>query len=255
MTIILSCIVCHAQEGLTGRVTDMDGRPLNGATIVHFNLPDSTILAFTYSDADGQFSLPTGLSGVVEVSYVGYKRKDCVVECETLVIALEEESNKIQEAMVSAVRASSITMDSGKFTYRPGSLDIALPDTYELLRNTPLLTVEEDKVSILGKGASTVYINGREAKMSSDMIADYLRSIPTTQIDKIEIITSPDATKKADTEGGIVNIVLKAPTEGFAGNASVSASYAYERFSPTAKFSLRYAKSKFSASLSERFQR
>lgn len=250
LLLAFSCLPVLAQGNITGIVSDTEGKPIAGATVVHFSLPDSTILSFAVTSNDGVFTLPYGEGGVVEVSSVGYKKMDVTLDGTQMRLVMEQDVESLAEATVTSFKAASLTKESGKFIFKPGSLDLGLADTYEVLRNTPMMSIEGGQVSILGKGASTLFINGRKGKMSQDMIADYLRSIPPNQIDKIEIITVPGATQKASTEGGIVNLVLKAPTQGLAGSASASLGLQSNRFSPRVNVSLRYAKSKFSASLS-----
>ncbi|MER3464514.1 MAG: TonB-dependent receptor [Chitinophagaceae bacterium] len=56
---------------------------------------------------------------------------------------------------------------------------------------------------------ATIYINGREQKMSTADIATLLKSLPPSAIASIEILRTPSAKYDASGSGGIVNIVLK----------------------------------------------
>src|SRR5205085_10617655 len=56
---------------------------------------------------------------------------------------------------------------------------------------------------------ATVYINGREQKMSAADIATMLKNLPPNSIASIEILRTPSAKYDASNSGGIVNIVLK----------------------------------------------
>lgn len=87
-------------------------------------------------------------------------------------------------------------------------------------------------VSILGKGSPTIYINGRNPLMNNAMVMDYLRSLPSRSIDKIEIMPTSGVSHNASMHGGIINIVLKKPEQGLRGSVSAETSYQGERISP-----------------------
>lgn len=101
----------------------------------------------------------------------------------------------------------------------------------DALRLAPRIKVDEstDAISIIGKGSITVMINDRLMQMSSDQLANYLKTIRTEDIDKIEVITNPPAKYDATGNSGIVNIVLKnAKSESI--NGSLSSSYNYQKY-------------------------
>jgi hypothetical protein len=56
---------------------------------------------------------------------------------------------------------------------------------------------------------ASIYINGREMKMSAADVATMLKSLPPNSIEKIEIMRTPSAKYDASGSGGIVNVVLK----------------------------------------------
>ncbi|MES1216722.1 MAG: TonB-dependent receptor, partial [Bacteroidota bacterium] len=83
-------------------------------------------------------------------------------------------------------------------------------NAYEVLEKTPGAVVDQDGNVYLNSNApATIYINGREMKMSADDIASLLKSLPAGSVSKIEILRTPSAKYDAANSGGIVNIVLK----------------------------------------------
>ncbi len=62
--LILSNQVTHAQNNLTGKITDQDNRPLEGATIFLVELNKGTI-----SDKDGNFELMNLPNGKTKFSF------------------------------------------------------------------------------------------------------------------------------------------------------------------------------------------
>ena len=69
-----------------------------------------------------------------------------------------------------------------------------------------------------------IYINDRETKLSGDELIDYLRSYDASQIQKVEIITTPPSKYDAAGNAGIINIRLKSRPKDYLGG-TVSASY------------------------------
>lgn len=101
----------------------------------------------------------------------------------------------------------------------------------DALKLAPRIKVEEatDAISIIGKGSVSVMINDRLMQMSSEQLSNYLKTIRTEDIDKIEVITNPPSKYDATGNSGIINIVLKnAKQESF--NGSISSSYNQQKY-------------------------
>ncbi|MDR2237606.1 MAG: outer membrane beta-barrel family protein [Chryseobacterium sp.] len=81
----------------------------------------------------------------------------------------------------------------------------------EVLANTPLLKLDEDKglLSIVGKSGVSVMVNDRMLNLSGPELMNYLKNLRSENIAKIEVITTPPAKYDAQGNSGIINIVLK----------------------------------------------
>ena len=80
----------------------------------------------------------------------------------------------------------------------------------EVMEKTPGLFVDQDgNIYISSTSPATVYINGREQRMSNADIASMLKVLPPNSIEKIEILRTPSAKYDASNGGGLVNVVLK----------------------------------------------
>lgn len=81
----------------------------------------------------------------------------------------------------------------------------------EVLANTPLLKIDEDKglLSIVGKSGVSIMVNDRMLNLSGAELINYLKSLRSENIAKIEVITTPPAKYEAQGNSGIINIVLK----------------------------------------------
>jgi len=124
-------------------------------------------------------------------------------------------------------------------------------DASETLANVPMLKVDENMglISITGKSTVSVMINGRMLNLSGNALLNYLKSIRSENITKIEVITTPPSKYEAQGNSGIINIILKKnPNLGFSGNINTNLiQRTYSGFSSNG--SLSYQTEKFSSSL------
>ncbi|MCL7987179.1 outer membrane beta-barrel family protein [Sphingobacterium sp. lm-10] len=89
----------------------------------------------------------------------------------------------------------------------------------DALRNTPLIRLQNDNVSIVGKGGVAIMVNDRMLNLSGSELSNYLQSLRSEDITRIEIITTPPSKYEAQGNSGIINIILKKnPNLGWSGN-------------------------------------
>ncbi len=82
-------------------------------------------------------------------------------------------------------------------------------DLTQVLSGTPMLSVTDNAVSIVGKSGVSIMINDKLLNLSGTDLINYLRSLRSDDIAKIEIITAPPAKYEAQGNSGIINIILK----------------------------------------------
>ncbi len=246
--IYVECI--HKTEHhLKGVVLDENNLPLPYANVALLSPRDSTLITGGVTNESGRFVIPNDHGKVIaRISYVGYKTVHLLCARDNAgTIKMQHDSTRLSGVVVTA-STHRLKQEPGKFIYKPSPSEVVGIDSYELLQYAPLVCVENNTVSILGKGTSTIYINGRKPLMNNASLMEMLRSVPADRIEKIEIIMSPNSSHKASTTGGIVNIVMKKnPNEGLTGSASVSATYLGERITPRASLYLGYSKNRFNA--------
>ncbi|WP_185829246.1 TonB-dependent receptor [Sphingomonas ginkgonis] len=96
-------------------------------------------------------------------------------------------------------------------------------DSLQLLRGLPAVTISpDDRVMLLGNPNVTLMTDG--VPVRGDAV-QFLRGLRGGDIERIEIITNPSAEYPAAGTGGIINFVLRKPTQdGTSGSASLEAS-------------------------------
>ena len=65
-----------------------------------------------------------------------------------------------------------------------------------------------ETVSLNGKG-SLVMVDGKRTYMATYDLALFLKGLPSQELQKIELITSPGAKYNTEGPGGVINIVTK----------------------------------------------
>lgn len=93
--------------------------------------------------------------------------------------------------------------------------------TWDIVRMTPLVSIDNDD-NVKAEGESvTVYINDRKSVFTGKELKEYLKTIPADNLMKIEVITSPSS--RYEASGAVINIVLKKrDDEGLKGSVSLT---------------------------------
>ena len=80
----------------------------------------------------------------------------------------------------------------------------------DVLERSPGVTVgQNDVISMAGKAGVIIMINGKIVPMTGEELGNYLRSLPSTVIERIDLITNPSARYDAAGNAGIIDIRMK----------------------------------------------
>lgn len=82
-------------------------------------------------------------------------------------------------------------------------------DGEELLRQAPSVAFNGNNITIDGEGGTKVVINGREIRLKGDDLINYIRSLNSKDIERIEVQPMAGASDDADAKGGIIRIILR----------------------------------------------
>ncbi len=223
---LAGCFVATAQVRITGRtVNAADGKPAGWVTVSAER--DSTAHAVVYADGDGRFTLSLKEAGTYDVhfSMVGYKplmkRVEVAKDTDMGDVALEE-GEMIDEVQV-VIQKPLITHTAEKMTYEVDNDPQAATSTLEeIIRKVPQLTIDaEGKVQMNGESNYKILVNGHSSGVISRNFSDVIKSMPASQIKRIEVITNPSIKYDAEGTGGILNIITSGRRiDGFDGSLS-----------------------------------
>ncbi|AYN00384.1 TonB-dependent receptor domain-containing protein [Chryseobacterium sp. 3008163] len=169
-----------------------------------------------------------------------------------LTFAQEKKSDSLKTKKIEEVVLTKqvFKKQSDRFVYDVAASPVAKGNTtFDLLRQTPLLSTTDDKnLKIAGKNNALIYINGRKTNMDAESVTQFLKNTPAENIQKIEVITVPGSEFQVESSDGIINIVLKKKmSDGLSGNMRMSNSQNKYNGS-SASFSTNYRKDKLGIS-------
>jgi len=233
LSICLTGVFAHAQQ-IDGVTQDDQGKPLSGSSVVLKRTKDSSVIKISVSNAAGKYTfkeIPAG-NYFVNISHVGYGTRNSTsfdVSGEGITnvppINLVKAASDLKEVVVTS-RKPVVEVKADKIVLNvEGSVNAVGQDALELLRKSPGVTVDKDNnLSVSGKNGVQVFIDGRPTPLSGTDLAEYLKTIQSSSIESIEIISNPSAKYEAAGNAGIINIRLK-KNKSFGTNGSVNAGY------------------------------
>jgi hypothetical protein len=235
-TLILLCLVgsVAAQEKhlLSGRILQNSQSPAENATVSLLQASDSAVIKIEMTGKDGRFRFPgidTG-SYLLEITSTGFKKiisgpyqLNQTLEVPALQLLPEE---KNLGAVTVTARKPLVEQKFDKLIFNvAGNVTAAGNSALEMLGKAPGVMVDgEGGISLSGRTGVLVIIDGKRTHLSSTDLAAYLRGLPASAIERIEIINNPSAQYEAEGTSGIIDIRLK-KDEKLGYNGSVNLAY------------------------------
>lgn len=233
--ILVSAFSLTAQNESTiisGKLIDENQAPMAYATVSLFNSADSALVKAGFSLDDGTYTLSYLKEGnyYLNFSLIGYETMQSgsinVEESKTTTlptIQLFPQATELGEIVVATTKpVIEVKPDKTVFNVE-GSINATGDNGLELLRKAPGVVVDNnERLMLVGKSGVRVYIDGRQSILRGDDLANFLKSLQSSQIEAIEIITQPSSRYEAEGNAGIINIrLIKDKSQGTNGNVSI----------------------------------
>jgi hypothetical protein len=241
-------------QQISGSVKDQESKALAGSTISLLNAKDSSVVKLALSNNEGRFSFSGMKAGhyLVSASHIGFKpgystsfEYSGSSQTNVPAMQLSKLASELKGVTVSSKKPMVEVKADRTVLNVEGTINATGSDALELLRKSPGVTVDkDDNLSLSGKNGVQVYIDGKPSPLTGTDLSNYLRSLPSAQIESIELITNPSAKYEAAGNAGIINIRLKKnKTMGF--NGSVNAGWniaTYPKYNGGGAINYRYKK-------------
>ena len=217
---------------ISGIVLDNDKKPVDGANVILQTVKDSATVSSFLAKADGSFAFAGLKNGTyrIRVTYVGYKNYNSTAISVTgasvtlPVIVISATSKALKQVEVEAQKAYVEQKIDRTVVNVGASISNTGANALEALEKVPGIIVDENGIiSLKGRSGVMIMIDDRPTYLSGDDLASYLRAMPASQLEQIELMPNPPAKYDASGNGGVINIkTKKSKIKGF--NGSVSAS-------------------------------
>ncbi|HMH20563.1 MAG TPA: TonB-dependent receptor [Puia sp.] len=219
---------------IIGTIGDDNQKPIESATISLLNAKDSSSAGSTASDKTGHFHFDNIKEGnyLISASSVGHTtsfsplfevlKGNAIIALKPIIIRTAVKDLKevavIGKRPLFEQKADRMVVNVDASPSNAGSTAM------DVLEKSPGITVDkDDNISLKGKQGVTIMIDNKPTYMSASQLASYLKGLPASAIDQIEIMTNPSAKYDAAGNSGIINLKTKKnKTKGFNGSLTLS---------------------------------
>ena len=231
-----SCL-SMTQHDIHGMVLDMTNRPIAYANVVLLE-SDSTFVNGCTTDDKGEYSLSNipkeGM--LLKVSAIGYDTKVVKVSTTNVLdtLQLEAKSYQLEEVTIKSNKPMQTISKGGIVTSVKGTVLSIAGNAVDVIGQMPGVRIEDEEISVFGKGTPIIYINGRKL---TDM--GELSRLSSKEIESVEVLNNPGARYSAETKSVILIKTIRKTGEGLSGSAQ-SVSRLAHSFSEAGNIALNY---------------
>jgi iron complex outermembrane recepter protein len=254
----LSGLAQTKNDKVSGSIGDESQKPLESATISLLHAKDSSQVRSTASDKSGHFQFENLGEGkyLVSASAVGHTTTyspsfELTSAHPSIVLnALElKTSTSSLSAFAVVGKKPLIEQKADRMVINVDASPTNTGSTVmDVLEKSPGITVDkDDNISLKGKQNVMIMIDNKPTYLSATQLASYLKSLPASAVDQIEIMTNPSAKYDAAGNSGIINIKTKKnKTKGFNGSVTLAnAQGVYPKPSGSVNLNYRTGKANF----------
>ncbi|WP_449438003.1 carboxypeptidase-like regulatory domain-containing protein [Pedobacter steynii] len=210
-------VTAEAQINIKGKISDTDGNPLSGATVMIKGTSKGTS-----ANISGEFSIDAKDGDVLVVKYLGYQPKEVVVKAgvTSINIVLEAELQGLSEVIVTALGVKRQEKALGYAVQRVAGKDL------QTVKGVDLGTSLTGRVSGLViknstefNGKPTIELRGEDALLVIDGVPYEnmtLRDVPTDDIESMDLLKGSTASSLygSRAKGGVLMITTKKGAAG-----------------------------------------
>jgi hypothetical protein len=229
-----------AQSIIHGKLTDKSSKPLAHANVLLLNGKDSVLVkgmltneagAYAFENiSEGNYLLSYTHTGLAHIYSPVFSVTGKEKNMDMGIIKLDETEKQLAGVTVIAKKPLYEQKIDRLVINVASSITSTGSTALDVLQRSPDIMVDRinNTLSINGKNGVIVMMNGKRSYMELSAVLLMLAGIPSGNIERIEIITTPPANFDAEGNAGIINIVLKANNQ-FGTNGSYTLTAGYSR--------------------------
>ncbi len=229
---------------VSGRVGDVDSKPISFATVALLTYADSTVAGSAMVSDTGTFRIENIKPGKykLRVRAIGYQ----VYQSEVFEIVvgqakdlgrliMKQAGTQLGEVVISASKPQVQQTAEGLTVNVQNSIMTQGSSVLDVLQRSPgvILDQHNNTISLNGKTGVLIMMDGRLMRMSMEQLITFLNSMSADNITRIELMNTPPAKYDAEGNAGIINIVTKkTKKQGTNGSVTLTGGYGkYEKAS------------------------
>ncbi len=236
---LLSLCVVTAQTINTGKITatvkNESEQVLENATVQLIKSNDSSLVKAAITDNNGvaEFEHIAFGSYRIKATMVNYTTQYSAVfyyisqtnQQSRYRLLLRRQSSEMKEVVVEAKKPFIQKLTDRIVVNVDNSIISAGSSAMDVLERSPGVNIDQnDMISLRGKQGVIIMIDGKPTPMTGADLANYLKGLPSSAIDRIDIITNPSAKYDAAGNSGIIDIHMK-KDQHLGANGTVTAGY------------------------------
>ena len=217
LVLLYTAMVCFGQVHIKGKISDRK-EILPSVTVLLLN-KDSTTLRGVVTDSQGEFIFENVSSGtyLLSASMVGYSKfysNVIPVDNENITmpgIILQEEVTELGEVVVKAEKQLIEQKIDRLIVNLENSITSAGNTVLEVLQKSPGVVVnrQNNSITLNGKSGVRIMVNEKLIQVPLDVAVPMLEGMTASNVQRIELITSPPSSYDAEGNAGIIHIVTK----------------------------------------------
>jgi outer membrane receptor for ferrienterochelin and colicin len=225
--LFFNALLSLGQVNITGRVSD-NKQNLPSVTVLLLS-QDSSLVRGVVTDSTGRFIIENVYPGqyMISASMIGYAKfisSRISVSSNDLVVPdvqLAEIATSLNEVEVKAKRQLFDQKIDRLIINLEGSITSSGNTVLEVLQKSPGIVVnrQNNSIAMNGKTGVRVMINNKLLQVPLDVVVQMLDGMNASNIEKIELITSPPSEYDSEGNAGIIHLVTKRE-EGLGTNGS-----------------------------------
>ncbi|MFB9080619.1 TonB-dependent receptor domain-containing protein [Flavobacterium procerum] len=209
----------QAQKNISGKTT-YNQKPLSGVSVILLK-EDSSYLKDVETDSTGSYTIENIKEGGYKLlfSLIGYNKKTIDIkvvskDVQMSEVDLEMETFVMNEVTVKAKRLA-FKVEPGKTTVNLSEASLGSNGSLlNALEKIPgILILNDGTVLLNGKAGANVMIDGKLTYLTGENLLNLLRAMPSSAVDKIEMVSHPSAQYDAGGTSGFINIKSKQKTD------------------------------------------
>lgn len=229
-SLVFNAAQAQSNGKISGQVLGADNKGIESVTAVLMRITDSSIVKTALTDADGHFVFEGLQKNAyrLQLSMTGYEMYSSEVKLEDQNINLPSLQLKKQEKTLDAVTVTARKpFVEKKIDRTVVNVDALISNAgttaLDVLEKSPGVLVDQNgTITLKGKQGVVVFIDDKPTYLSAADLQNYLRSLPSSALEQIELMPNPPAKYDAAGTGGVINIrTKKNKLKGFNGNLSL----------------------------------